>query len=143
MNEKIQHLDQTRAEIPPPPPESDQGNKVGESCCAMAPGTPPPSGAAQAPKGTSMKSGGIAGFWKMAACCGGMLLLLPALGLVSAGGIAAVAGSALSVLAVLACPIGMYFMMRAMMKQGKRAEPGPATNTDREALPPKGPVPSA
>ena len=143
MNEKIQHLDQARAEIPPPPPESDQGNKVGESCCAMAPGTPPPSDAAKTPKGRSMKSGGIAGFWKMAACCGGMLLLLPALGLVSAGGIAAVAGSALSVAAALACPLGMYFMMRAMMKQEKRAEPGPKTNTDREAPPPKGSVPSA
>ena len=65
------------------------------------------------------KKGGIGGFWKMAACCGGMLLLLPALGLVSAGGLAAVAGSALSVAAVLACPIGMYFMMRGMMKRGQ------------------------
>src|SRR5574341_1273232 len=120
MNEKLQGLDQARAEIPAAPPESGQGNQVGESCCAMAPGTPPPSGAAKAPVGTPMKSGGITGFLKMAACCGGMLLLLPALGLVSAGGIAAVAGSALSVAAVLACPIGMYFMMRGM---GKR-EPG-------------------
>ena len=123
MNEKLQGLDQVRAEIPAPPPESGQGNKVGESCCAMAPGTPPPSGAAKAPVGTPMKSGGVAGFLKMAACCGGMLLLLPALGLVSAGGIAAVAGSALSVAAALACPIGMYFMMRGMMKREQGRSP--------------------
>jgi hypothetical protein len=60
---------------------------------------------------------------KMAACCGGMILLLPALGLVSAGGIAAVAGSALSVAAALACPLGMYFMMRAMMKRERGGSP--------------------
>jgi putative Mn2+ efflux pump MntP len=65
----------------------------------------------------------MAGFLKMAACCGGMLLLLPALGLVSAGGLAAVAGSALSVAAALACPIGMYFMMRGMMKREQGRSP--------------------
>ena len=123
MNEKLQGLDQARAEVPAPPPESGQRKQVGESCCAMAPGTPPPSGAAKAPVGTPMKSGGVAGFLKMAACCGGMLLLLPALGLVSAGGIAAVAGSALSVAAALACPIGMYFMMRGMMKREQGGSP--------------------
>lgn len=73
---------------------------------------------------TPQKKGGISGFLKMAACCGGMLLLLPALGLVSAGGLAAVAGSALSVAAVLACPIGMYFMMRGMMKRGPHGGQG-------------------
>lgn len=89
------------------------------------------------------KKGGISGFWKMAACCGGMLLLLPALGLVSAGGLAAVAGSALSVAALLACPIGMYFMMRGMMKQERHAAPGPDVSTERKELPPKGQGPSA
>jgi hypothetical protein len=89
------------------------------------------------------KKGGISGRLKMAACCGGMLLLLPALGLVSAGGLAAVAGSALSVAAVLACPIGMYFMMRGMMKKEKHAGHEPDANTDRKELPPKGPGPSA
>ncbi|MEK6717645.1 MAG: hypothetical protein AABZ16_09160 [candidate division NC10 bacterium] len=70
------------------------------------------------------KKAGMGSFLKMAACCGGMLLLLPALGLVSAGGLAAVAGSALSVAAVLACPIGMYFMMRGMMKRGQHGAQG-------------------
>ncbi len=88
---------------------------------------------------TPHKKGGIGGFLKMAACCGGMLLLLPALGLVSIGGLAAVAGSALSVAAALACPIGMYFMMRGMMKQEKHAEHDPDANTDRKALPPQHP----
>jgi hypothetical protein len=41
MNENLQGLDQARAEIPAPPPEPSQGNDVGESCCAVAPGTPP------------------------------------------------------------------------------------------------------
>jgi hypothetical protein len=90
---------------------------------------------------TPQKKGRISGFLKMAACCGGMLLLLPALGLVSAGGLAAVAGSALSVVAVLACPIGMYFMMRMMMKQEKHADEGRDTNTDPKQLPPNGPGP--
>ena len=76
------------------------------------------------PGQTPQKKGGIGGFWKMAACCGGMLLLLPALGLESAGGLAAVAGSALSVAAALACPIGMYFMMRGMMKRGQHGGQG-------------------
>jgi hypothetical protein len=80
-----------------------------ESTAPQAAGTPE---GTQAPQ----KKGGKSSFLKMAACCGGMLLLLPALGLVSAGGLAAVAGSALSVAAALACPIGMYFMMRGMMK---------------------------
>lgn len=87
------------------------------------------------------RKGGLGRLLKMAACCGGMLLLLPALGLVSVGGLAAVAGSALSVAAVLACPIGMYFMMR-MMKQEKHAAPGSDANADRKELPPKGPASS-
>ena len=79
----------------------------------------------------------------MAACCGGMLLLLPALGLVSAGGLAAVAGSALSVVAVLACPLGMYLMMRMMMRQEKHAGQRRDADTDPRQLPPNGSGPSA
>ncbi len=58
------------------------------------------------------------------ACWGAPVLLLLALLLMTSGGGAAVtAGSLLSVLALLACPIGMYLMMRGMgnMNQGQQA----------------------
>lgn len=51
---------------------------------------------------------------KRAACWGAPLLLLLAIPLLASGGALAVGGSVLSLLAVLACPLGMYFMMRAM-----------------------------
>jgi hypothetical protein len=89
------------------------------------------------------KKTGIGGFLKMAACCGGMLLLLPALGLVNLGGVAAVGGSLLSLVAVLACPIGMYLMMRTMMKQEKHVGHGSDGDPLKKELPPKGPGPSA
>ena len=55
-------------------------------------------------------------FLKRGACWGGPLLLLLAIPLFwSAGAIATAGGSLLSVLALLACPLGMYFMMRGMM----------------------------
>lgn len=55
---------------------------------------------------------------KMAACCG---LPVLALAVLAAGGgaLLGVAGAALPLLAALACPIGMFFMMRAMMKGGQ------------------------
>jgi len=82
------------------------------------------------------KKGGISGLLKMAGCCGGMLLLLPALGLVNLGGLAAVGGSLLSIVAVLACPIGMYFMMRGMMKPKQHGGQGQSDGReDRPRLP--------
>ncbi|HXH23676.1 MAG TPA: hypothetical protein VNI78_00415 [Vicinamibacterales bacterium] len=51
---------------------------------------------------------------KRAACWGAPLLLLLAIPLFWAGGWAAAGGSLLSVLALLACPLGMYFMMRTI-----------------------------
>ena len=51
---------------------------------------------------------------KRAACWSAPLLLLLAIPLFWAGGWAAAGGSLLSVLALLACPLGMYFMMRGM-----------------------------
>lgn len=58
---------------------------------------------------------------KMAACCGAPLLAL----IILAGGGGALlgaAGSLLPLLALLACPLGMYFMMRSMSK-GQQQEP--------------------
>lgn len=48
-------------------------------------------------------------------CWGAPLLVLIAIPLIWSGGWAASGGSLLTVVALLACPLGMYFMMRAMM----------------------------
>src|SRR5439155_25390955 len=54
-------------------------------------------------------------YLKRGACLGAPLLLLLAIPLLWSGSAtAATGGSILSVLALLACPLGMYFMMRAM-----------------------------
>ena len=70
------------------------------------------SSAEDAPKPPSWK-----GLLKMGLCCGAPLLVL----VVLAGGGGAVLGAAgalLPALAMLACPLGMYFMMRSMSKRG-------------------------
>ena len=51
---------------------------------------------------------------KRVACWVAPLLLLLAIPLLASGGALAAGGSVLSLLAVLACPLGMYFMMRTM-----------------------------
>jgi hypothetical protein len=51
---------------------------------------------------------------KRGACWGAPLLFILAVPLIWSGGWAATGGSLLSVLALLACPLGMYFMMRGM-----------------------------
>ena len=62
-------------------------------------------------------------FLKRAACWGAPVLLLLAIPLFWSGGaVAATGGSILSVLAFLACPLGMYFMMRSMSKTGGHGE---------------------
>jgi hypothetical protein len=61
---------------------------------------------------------------KMAACCG---LPLLALAVLAGGGgvLLGAVGAVLPLLAALACPLGMFFMMRAMMKgdQGDKRPP--------------------
>jgi len=52
---------------------------------------------------------------KRAVCWGAPLLVLVAIPLFWTGGWAAGGGSLLTGLALLACPLGMYFMMRSMM----------------------------
>jgi hypothetical protein len=46
--------------------------------------------------------------------------LILAIPLIWSGGWAATGGSLLSVLALLACPLGMYFMMRGMTNMHRR-----------------------
>ncbi len=70
--------------------------------------------AAQEPKKSTLK-----GMLMMAVCCAAPLLLLaaiPFLGL-TLGSFAAVGSGLLSVVALLACPVGMYLMMRMMNKR--------------------------
>lgn len=70
------------------------------------------------PAATTTKPGHWKMALKMAACCAAPLLV----GIVLAGGAGALLGAAagvLPLLAGLACPIGMFFMMRAMMKGGR------------------------
>ena len=67
---------------------------------------------------------------KRALCWGAPLLVLVAIPLLWAGGWAAAGGSLLTGLALLACPLGMYFMMRSMMKTHEGA--GSAAERPRE-----------
>lgn len=74
-------------------------------------------------------------YLKRGACWGAPLLLILALPLIWTGGWAAAGGSLLSVLALLACPLGMYFMMRGMMNMQRHdgTAQGNRQNEDRRA----------
>jgi len=68
---------------------------------------------------------------KRGACWGAPLLLLLAVPLFWTGNTAAATGaSILSVLASLACPLGMYFMMRGMGSMGQGQQPGEKNSVD-------------
>jgi multisubunit Na+/H+ antiporter MnhG subunit len=56
----------------------------------------------------------------MAICCGAPLLLFAAIAFFGLS-LGALASGALSLVAVLACPVGMFLMMRMMMK-GKKED---------------------
>lgn len=56
---------------------------------------------------------------KMAACCGLPMLALAVLA-GGGGALLGAAGAVLPLLAMLACPLGMFFMMRGMMKGGQK-----------------------
>lgn len=86
--------------------------------------------AAGAPKPRDWKH-----YLKMGACCGAPLLALVFL----AGGGGAVLGAAgalLPLLALLACPLGMYFMMRGM-KKTEQKENAPEKGEERGGGPPR------
>jgi len=70
-------------------------------------------------------------YLKQGACWGAPLLLLLAIPLFWSGSAtAATGGSILSVLALLACPLGMFFMMRAMGNMGHGAQPRAKDSAD-------------
>jgi hypothetical protein len=59
--------------------------------------------------------GWLKGTLGMAICCAAPLLLFAAIAFVGLS-LGAIASGALSLVALLACPVGMYLMMRMMMK---------------------------
>jgi hypothetical protein len=63
-------------------------------------------------------SGWLKGSLGMAICCGAPLLLFAAIAFFGLS-LGAIASGALSLVAVLACPVGMFLMMRMMMKGSK------------------------
>ena len=70
-------------------------------------------------------------YLKRGACWGAPLLLLLAVPLFWTGStVAAAGGSILSILAFLACPLGMYFMMRSMGGMGQGQQPGGKNEAD-------------
>jgi len=64
--------------------------------------------------------GWLKGTLGMAICCGAPLLLVAAIAFFGLS-LGAIASGALSLAAVLACPVGMFLMMRMMMK-GKKED---------------------
>jgi hypothetical protein len=71
------------------------------------------------------QKGWLKGPFGMAVCCGGPLLLLAAISFFGLS-LGAIASGALSLASLLACPVGMYLMMRMMTKQNA----GKAQNGD-------------
>jgi hypothetical protein len=66
--------------------------------------------------------GWLKGTLGMAICCGAPLLLLAVI-LFFGLSLGAIASGALSLGALLACPVGMFLMMRMMMKERKEDQP--------------------
>ncbi|MGH7825073.1 MAG: hypothetical protein ACREQ7_07845 [Candidatus Binatia bacterium] len=62
--------------------------------------------------------GWLKGALGMAICCAAPLLLVAAIAFFGLS-LGAIASGALSLVALLACPVGMYLMMRMMMKEKK------------------------
>ena len=86
------------------------------------------------------KQGGLSRLLKLGACCAapilGLVILLP---LLRGGttGIGAIAGNLFYFALLLACPLGMYFMMRSMQRMPQQEKrDGPEESGDPKALPP-------
>jgi hypothetical protein len=64
------------------------------------------------------KTGWLKGTLGMAICCGAPLLLVAAISFFGLS-LGALASGGLSLVALLACPVGIFLMMRMMMKDKK------------------------
>ena len=74
-------------------------------------------GAVEGPEGSQeQKKWTLKGMLMMALCCGAPLLLILAISLFGISLVGAT-GTLLPYLVLLACPVGMYFMMRMMNKK--------------------------
>jgi hypothetical protein len=71
-------------------------------------------------------------YLKQGACWGAPLLLLIAIPLVWSSGLAAAGGTLLTAIAFLACPLGMYFMMRGMMNMNQQSRSDARSARDKE-----------
>jgi hypothetical protein len=86
------------------------------------------------------KQGGLSRLLKLGACCAApilaLVILLPLLQ-GGATGLAAIGGNLLYFAALLACPLGMYLMMRSMQRMPQQEKgDGPEKSGDPKALPP-------
>lgn len=90
---------------------ADENTQAGQTTAPQAVGTTERSGVC-----SMGRKGWFKGPFGMAICCGAPLLFVAAISFFGLS-LGAIASGALSVAALLACPIGMYLMMRMMMKQ--------------------------
>lgn len=91
---------------------------------------------------TAAEKGGLSRLLKLGACCAApilaLVILLPLLQ-GGATGLAAIGGSLLYFAVLLACPLGMYFMMRSMRRMPQQEKGDVSEKSgDPKALPPDG-----
>jgi hypothetical protein len=100
-----------------------------EAGASKVPASEAPARAETSADGASRDSGGGTSGWprwkKLAVCAGAPAVALVAVPLlVDGGALTAALGSVLGVAAALACPLGMYFMMRRMQGHDRRSGDG-------------------
>src|SRR5215813_12398814 len=90
---------------------TEENTQAGQTAAPPAVGT-----TGQSEVCSMSQKGWLKGPFGMVICCGAPLLLLAAISFFSLS-LGTIASGALSLAALLACPVGMYLMMRMMTKQ--------------------------